>query len=480
MTHWFKQLFGDAASFGVDVGFEVDPHSNGKADDLVSSWGSLEVWVDGRCLTRFSADHGLGDAVQWTLLPFLEWLAENLIALLNEEPLPLSVAADEVRDAADWLLASERPVATLSDLEEDSWFERRDRWRRRHALRQGFLDAAFPQILMRRCGSRVELSWDNLRWATPRRGLAFAEQRGTRYVDLDLAARVLRSALVESAGRLADRAPSDRTASLLKAANGLRAGPDTWRGLIHPETGAALVERFPECAARLGDLSGVDLVVPHRLETLVLRHLRSVAEDEIGAILASLDLSTNQDGTGALDDLREAELPNPESPWEDGYERALSVRRRLGLDDRCPADASQHLSALGAVTHSADVSGADLIVVRRGAPRVLTNPGARARRRETGAATALGHLLMDFEEASVDGTFEHWPTSARARAFGAMFLMPEQGVRAVISTTPSPSPVERVARVMKHYGTGLTSTAWHLRNLRIMSEDEHEEVLLHR
>jgi len=105
------------------------------------------------------------------------------------------------------------------------------------------------------------------------------------------------------------------------------------------------------------------------------------------------------------------------------------------------------------------------------------NPGADSSlRRETGLAAALGHILMDPVPFSVDGPWEHWPSAARARAFGAMLLMPEGGLRDLLSGKTVIDAAD-VARVMERFGTGPHATTYHLKNLGFIDEERRAAVL---
>lgn len=172
MRQWYSRLFGDTTTFGLRVSFGTDAGRRALlADDVEASWGSLELWADGRCLTRSTDSEGAThDGVVWHLLPLLEWFAESSRSLLNEEAFPSNITRRHVHDATEWLDASESPGFTLTEAEEDRWMERRSDWRQRHAPRAGMQDAAFPMLLIRRVAHSAEISWDNERWGATRRG----------------------------------------------------------------------------------------------------------------------------------------------------------------------------------------------------------------------------------------------------------------------------------------------------------------------
>src|SRR5262249_44005215 len=145
------------------------------------------------------------DEVRWSLIGVLGWLIDVGVRLINEEPFPDAASLDNVRDACDWFNATETPLLTLTEAEEDDWFLRRSDWRHHHALRRAVPDAALPNVMLRRLGDFVEVSWDNETWSTSRRGLSFVEQRGTELVSAARAASDLRAALMDVTHTLAER-----------------------------------------------------------------------------------------------------------------------------------------------------------------------------------------------------------------------------------------------------------------------------------
>lgn len=60
--------------------------------------------------------------VRWDLLPILEWLAVNGVALMYEEPLPLLPHASTARDAAHGFDATLDPPRLPGEAEEEAWF----------------------------------------------------------------------------------------------------------------------------------------------------------------------------------------------------------------------------------------------------------------------------------------------------------------------------------------------------------------------
>jgi len=93
-------------------------------------------------------------------------------------------------------------------------------------------------------------------------------------------------------------------------------------------------------------------------------------------------------------------------------------------------------------------------------------------------ASALGHLLLDLPLdrpfGTVSSPWAHWPSVARAKAFGAWLLMPSPAVRAL--AVKHGEPVDLARAVMERFGTTPTLTAWHLYNLRLIDDDDRVPI----
>jgi Zn-dependent peptidase ImmA (M78 family) len=109
---------------------------------------------------------------------------------------------------------------------------------------------------------------------------------------------------------------------------------------------------------------------------------------------------------------------------------------------------------------------------------MVINPQAQSPlRREIAQAAALGHILCDMTPVAVDGTWEHWPTAARARAFAAMLLLPDNGVRDVLAGRTSIDASD-VRRVMDRFKTGPYATTYHLKNHGFIADEERRAEIL--
>jgi len=219
--------------------------------------------------------------------------------------------------------------------------------------------------------------------------------------------------------------------------------------------------------------------VPHNRATLALRHLRATTPADVHEVLAAVEPVSNQRVRDEFAALRNPAPADGTRPWQAGYDAALDLRDQLGWgDDPCPDIAGWlHQQGVG-LEHPTLPPQVDVVANWSSGQRAgaaLNAASVRHTRREMGAATALGHLLMDPESISIDGATEHWPTSARARAFGAMLMLPEDGLRAQVAGRALSA--ERVDAISRHYGAGVHATAWHLRNLGLLDDDLRVDIL---
>lgn len=472
MTVSYERLFGDTGTFAVRVALTTDPSpGHGVPEALRASHGSFELWAEGRCLTRSVREDGSTAAgVTWYLLGLLEALERDLEPFLNEEPFPDVLAREEIGDATEWLEASDQgPIFTPTDTEYEAWFERRSEWFHRHALRFAFPGAAAPQVLLRRVFDRIEISWDNESWPAPRRDLRFVEPRGTTAVPAVEVANTLGRAREELRRELAGR--------------GVGLGPPPkrsahpWRWLVPHDLRQAL-QQSTETRDRLdahAERAMVGSYCPHSLDTWVLR---SVVADPPRALSLLGELSP---ATGKLDAnltaLRAPRPPHRREPWREGYEAAEKLRADLGWDAAMP-DLGGELRRLGVeVRHDVELGSGAIALLVAGAndgaavalprsPFHATPPMA--------VASALGHLLLDaprgVDSAHLDSPRAFWPCMARARAFGAMLLMPEQAVRDAVAARGVVDGM-LVRGLTAQFGLGSAAVTWHLKNLGYLSEE---------
>lgn len=483
-TDWYVQQFGDREQFALSISFGRDPHPTGD-DVLDASWGGLSIWVRGRCLTRsVSSDGGVPEDVRWGLLGIIRWLINVGVQLVNEEPFPDTTSLDNVRDACEWYNATSQPFPSLTETEEDEWFLRRSDWRERHALRRAATDAALPNIMFRRLGDFVEISWDNEAWGAPRLGLSFVEQRGTELLAAARTAAVLRTALLNITQALAERYKVPALTELATAAAAIEVSGDDWRWLIHSQTARVITEDLASLRDKLSEHTKSKrdgLYLPHTPETLVLRQARLTSADDVRSLLEAATIMPSRPMSQSVYALVRPSVADTIRPWVEGYERAQEVRDVLGWGDDPIPDLGKWMRQNNVGLASRPLpSSLDLVAIRteQGEGSAVVNPRAQSRmRREISEATALGHILFDPVPVVVDGVWEHWPSAARARAFAAMLMMPDEGVRGVLAGRTMIDASD-VRRVMDRFNTGPYATAYHLKNRGFIANDDRRLEIL--
>ncbi len=99
------------------------------------------------------------------------------------------------------------------------------------------------------------------------------------------------------------------------------------------------------------------------------------------------------------------------------------------------------------------------------------------RQRFTLAHEVCHRLSGDGHEVVVEQVFSgsKSPQEMRANAFAAHFLMPEAAITQMLEAAPVSD--RTVAQIMLLFGASLQAVAWHLFNLRKLSEDERDRLL---
>ena len=77
------------------MAFAPDPDGGRYIDPETGlSWGSFQIWVEGRNLCSHLEEGERIDSAHWYLLPLLEWFIRHWNPLLHEERLPIRTAGD--------------------------------------------------------------------------------------------------------------------------------------------------------------------------------------------------------------------------------------------------------------------------------------------------------------------------------------------------------------------------------------------------
>ena len=198
---WELQV-GDTRHFAIRLAFGPDPHDGRGADrDVSSSWGSFQLWADGRNLCAHIEEGERLDSVHWYLLPLIEWFAHNWNPLFHEERLPARNAG-----ASAWeSLRKTRfppPAVEADGALADKWYSDWQSWWHRHALRSASEGGLLPDVVFRRFRDSMEISWGNARSAGMPADFDFLEHTGAVRLSPQEVAVPLQQVLSKAAGYL--------------------------------------------------------------------------------------------------------------------------------------------------------------------------------------------------------------------------------------------------------------------------------------
>jgi len=497
---------GDRSSFAFSVGFDPDPDAGrGATEEEAASWGSFQIWVDGRNLCAHSEDGQPVDAVYWYMLPLLEWLAEHWDYLLHEEKLPVSPTAP---DAATSIVASWFRAPGPGD--EQGMYE----WQGRHCLLSCRDGGVFPNVAMRRRGDRLEVSCQNDTAPGAPGHVEFFDEKTCRVVEPVEAARALYEVLEDAARSLRSRLPtSKRLTGLHEKVLALRDASSRaprvalLAGLRKPGQGEAdlwegVLDRIgrarPEAAEAVLAAPGPDddLVVAGACQACLMFGSVSPAIEEEDAFLLADKLVCHYSASGEAPALkrlvRRAQLGRYETPWRDGYDLAQELLDKMSL----PAsgdefvDVGSLLRRLGVRIEPIQLRDKGVRAVAIAGPKheatVLLNTQHRTNTYATGTrftlAHELCHLLHDRNQGSslahASGPWAPLEVEQRANAFAAMLLMPPSLVQpAVESLRERLETVEGIADFIRPLQVSFTSAVRHLHNLGWLADDAREALL---
>ncbi|WP_462325632.1 ImmA/IrrE family metallo-endopeptidase [Desulfoplanes sp.] len=388
-------------------------------------WGKARLLVLGEALWVTEDDAGNEQAVEWSWVDLLEFVAENWPWLLLEEiyPIPinpLDVTAMESAAKQRWEGLSE----TIVDDEDEELV----RFRYRHDLALALKGIYLPSVLLLRQGRLVQVGvpeWDKTFLLPFAHVKTVLEELGEWIAN---EVRGTGDARAERALSLWEKRDDRLREWRIRLCSGMSA--DELDGILN----GRIPEEFFEMPAQDADDSS-ELAMAARMAPggLGVEGKREVIE----AIRA---LSHNE--TPELDVLSRESLSllDPESrPFEQGYLLAGWLREQLGLEWDAVPDPEKLLRLWGVQITDVPLERATekLEAVAAWGPRhgpaVLINAASGARgqhihRRRTSLAHEICHLLVDrsgsLPLAEVLGGRTPEMLEKRAKAFAAEFLLP--------------------------------------------------------
>ena len=516
MTTRWERLAGDPGLFALKLAFASDPDEGQGIDpETGASWGSFQIWAEGRNLCAHREEGELVDSVHWYLLPLLEWFARNWDPLLHEERLPAKNAGDTAWES---LGATGFPPAAIEDDERKAseWESAWGAWRSRHALPTAREGGLFPDIVFRRLRDRIELSWGpsgiagmpgHYRFTESERGAALLPPQavaGPLHDVLSQAGEYLLARTPESkrlralnrklrslkaAGRSRDETRERRLAWLAglgKTALGVQEG---WRWAMRN-----LSDLAPQPRRAMLETAATPLVVTGSCHAALMFGSLSPdvkAPDVQELARATVALYAPEGETGATREMCRA-APVAESascPWAQGYDLAEEVHEHFeGAFARGDdVDLEGLIEALGVRVEMLELSDDKVRGVSIAGPQhnpgIFVNGRHPSNDREAGRrftlAHELCHLLFDREQgqplAVVSGPWAPRAIEQRANAFAAMLLMPTSLVRRALAARPvAVATTESVDEVARRLRVGRRSALDHLVNLGFVDEVDRQ------
>jgi Zn-dependent peptidase ImmA (M78 family) len=517
-VNW-ERFSGSTDSFALRLSFMPDPDEGvGATPEESTSWGALQVWVDGQNLCAHRDQGEVLQAAHWYFLPFLEWLAENWNPLLHEERLPNTNREETAVVALD--RARFAPVLA-SDDEAAAWDEERYEWRERHALRAARAGGLLPNLVFRRSRDQIEISWDDEPLAGTSRDFTFLSSGGACLLPPSGVAQPLFEVATAATERLLEAHPESARLRKLRDAfrsvtepiqeksrlswlAGLRSRPLTVSPLGAGERLAEAWEHVRRTLDRANPKAAAAVLATEDRSPLVLGGscqaallfgsvAPTVSERDVERLAALL--IERYDATGEAHERLAAHAEDEplslRTPaWEQGYDLAESLHDSIESDTFVDVEAfveSLGITRISLALEDRSIRACSLVGPQHVPTIALNNSYARGTYPNVtrfSLAHELCHLLYDRSHgqrlAIASGPWAPVGIERRANAFAAMFLMPPRLVREAIGACPDPvNTPEAFSFVSARLRVGVVAAAEHLCNLGLVSEEEKESALAH-
>ena len=508
----WERLAGDTGVFAFKVGFADDPDDGQGIDrEVGTSWGSFQIWIEGRNLCAHQEQDGHVDSVHWYLLPLIEWFARNWNPLLHEERLPVLNDGDTGWES---LLSTRFPPPAIENDGEraSAWESEWQRWWNRHALRSASEGGLFPDLVLRRLRDSIEISWGPARSAGMPQHFGFLEPlQGVSKLPPGAVAEPLHDVLSSASAYLLSRVPeSPRIQALGRSLRGLCSVDESDRRIMwlagqgtDEESVRTGWDRVKNVIFQLGEDSHAILEIPSRAPLVVSGSCQAalmfgslapdIGEQDILPLARTMvELSSSDGESAAVTELcRSATITAFDSPWSQGYDLAEALHEDLAMKfvrGAC-VDIDGMVKDLGIEVTYLDLSDEDIrgvsIAGQYHRPSIIVNTRHHRNAHPFGLrftlAHELCHVLFDREEgrrlAVASGPWAPRNREKRANAFAAMLLMPPSLIqRAVAGLTHAIDTSDGVRAAARVLEVGIPSLLHHLRNTGFIGDPELERI----
>lgn len=513
MTTRWESLEGSTDIFALKLSFSDDPDkSQGIDPETGASWGSFQIWVQGRNLCAHREEGESIDSVHWYLLPLLEWFARNWDPLFHEERLPAKNAGSTAWES---LHNTRFPPRAIEDDESkvSEWEGAWQAWWFRHAILSAREGGLFPDIVFRRLRDQIELSWGPAAIVGMPEHFRFTElDKRNACLPLSLVVEPLHKVLLQAGEYLSTLMPNSmRIEDLKRGLQSLKEDGESSEEAQEQRLAWLAGLGTSEQGMRAGwrrakeSLSDVD----ERLRRAWLKTektpLALSGSCHAALMFGSLapDVSTPDvqklaraavnlyDTQGKSEKMRAIcqAVPIEESshPWDQGYNLAEEVHERVE-NDFCEGgfvDVEGLIEAQGFHIGNIELSDKRVRGVAIAGPQhkpgIFVNKHHASNNDEAGRRFTLAHefchLLFDRDIgralAVASGPWAPRAIERRANAFAAMLLMPTSLLKRTLSRlTVEVATREGVDNVAKSLRVGRISVLRHLANLGFMDPED--------
>jgi Zn-dependent peptidase ImmA (M78 family) len=491
--------FGDKARFEIAVRWADDPEPRERRP-AHGGWstGQLRLTVNHHVLTQNEASEDGSDAVTWYLLPVFEWIAHNWVSLLHEER--FAWRENSAAPAATAVfLALRRLIDVDGSLPSGENYGSVQAWWARHALRAADSSALYPDIVFRRLGDQIEISWTARQPNYSPDGFRFALMPGVATLPVSDVARPLWEALGWVGATAPQLSLTDedrksianlerRIVSLKRLSTSTLEEGYLPHRLFSQLSAIRQKIHLPDTSRKLKDAPALE-----RLDDAVLMFggvNPNIGLTDMNTLLVLLASRSGGDESTNLQALVDDTVGAPASvPFQEGYDLAEQLLEKCSL----PGNASH-------VDVRALLAGWDIKIVEkvlktntirgvaiagaRYAPSILINKTSEYNASEAGKrftlAHELFHILYDRSRARrvthVSGPWAPPGVEKRANAFAAMFLMP----RGILAQSFKGRKIdeETVTSAANAMQVGISALVEHLYNTSMIDEATRDRLRL--
>lgn len=421
---------GDTHTFALEFEFCPDPDKgSGATQEESLSWGWFSIWVEGTNLCQYLHGSERSEAVQWYLLPLIEWFTANWGPMLYEETPPTPTDRGLSARSLFFEYGKQR-YGCMPETEEDLWYQ----WGQRHSLRAAASGGIFPDVYMRGAGDKVEFSWGNAPFPGYPEPLLFTAQAGTSFAYRTEVERVMLEFLGQAVAALCVMAPESRLfRELKKAITRIEQEKEGYISWMIPAVSKGRIS-FGDLIARIRHfVPGLEFA--HGIPAPVLMFgscSPAIQQKDIETILEGLAFGGESPELAAC--ARAVPFTHGQ-PYVSGYTSAEDFLDRIDMDDDF-IDIEKILASFSVRTVTADFSDRTMrgiALAGKGLhPTIYTNTrhpnNATPEGRRYTLAHEFCHVLHDRqygqEVGVVSGPWAPLRVEQRANAFAAMLLMP--------------------------------------------------------